>query len=267
MGASSSRPILVIGATGTVGKEVVQALLARGAAVAALVRTQGRAAALPAAVDRITGDLQDAAAVQRAVARAHAVFFVNPHEADEEQYAEHVLAACERAEVRLVFLGVHVGVTGVDVRDIAEVAATLLLDPAYPAGCFPITGPEAVSGPEAAAIWAEALGRPVAYAGDDRAAWTRAITTHLTGHKREDWLKTYKALAKLSGGPNPVELARTTALLGRAPRTYRAYVHDVVAALATPRRDHGAIGAAAGVEGRDAHSRAELHGAPAHRTD
>ncbi len=45
-------------------------------------------------------------------------------------------------------LGVK-GVTQVDVRDIAEIAATLLLDPSHPAGCFPITGPEAVSGPDA----------------------------------------------------------------------------------------------------------------------
>lgn len=92
-------------------------------------------------------------------------------------------------------------------------------------------------GPEAAAIWAEALGRPVVYAGADPGAWRSAITTHLGGQRREDCLKTYEALAKMSGEPKAVELARTTALLGRAPRSYRAYVRDVVAArgLATER--------------------------------
>lgn len=296
------RPILIIGATGTVGREVVRALLARRANVAALLRRRARANALPTGVEVIEGDLGDAAAVHRAVARASAVFFVNPHEPEEETYAEHVLAACEQMQRRLVFLGVHVdarwrwlrgvlratygalfphykrrfrigervfsagtktqlllasaffqndevfqadihnghytqpigmkGVTQVDVRDIAEVAATLLLDPSHPAGCYPLTGPAAVSGPEAAAIWAEALGRPVEYTGHDQDAWRAAITTHLSGHKREDWLKTYKALAKMSGGPNPKELARTTELLGRAPRSYRTYVHDVVASRA-----------------------------------
>ena len=294
-------PILVIGATGTVGREVVRVLTARGADVALLLRPRPRARALPAGVHTFLGDLADAKAVRDAVAASRAVFFVNPHEPDEEIYAEHVLAACERAGKPLVFLGVHVdarwgwtrallraaygtlfphyarrfrigervftaatktqlllasaffqndevfradildgrytqplgekGVTQVDVRDIAEVAATLLLDPSHPAGCFPITGPEAVSGPQAAAIWAEALGRPVEYAGHHRDAWRNAIRTNLDGHKREDWLKTYEALAKTSGEPKSAELARTTELLGRAPRTYRAYVSDLVASL------------------------------------
>ncbi len=297
----TSRPILVIGATGTVGREVLQVLVARGANVTALLRPRPRELAMPTGVRVIAGDLGDELAVQRAVADARAVFFVNPHEPDEETYAEHVVSACEKTQTPLVFLGVHVdarwgwtrallrttygtlfprykrrfrigervftsstktqlllaspffqndevfradilggrytqplgekGLTQVDVRDIAEIAATLLLDPTHPAGCFPITGPEAVSGPEAAAIWAEKLGRSVEYAGRDRDAWRSAIERHLRGHKREDWLKTYEALAKMSGGPKPDELARTTELLGRPPRSYHAYVSDVVASL------------------------------------
>ncbi|HVJ16782.1 MAG TPA: NAD(P)H-binding protein [Polyangiaceae bacterium] len=296
--ALSSRPILVLGATGTVGREVVRALRARDATVLALVRSQASAAALPPGVGATLGDLGDVAAVQGAVGRAGAVFFVNPHEADEELYAENVLSACERAGVRLVFVGVHVdarwkwlrallralygslfphykprfrigervfsagtktqlllaspfyqndevfhpdvlegrytqplgtkGITGVDVRDIGEIAAKLLVEEGHPAGCYPVTGPSPVSGPEAAAIWTEALGRPVTYAGHEPAMWTRAISTRLTGRKREDWLKTYRALAKMSGGPNPVELARTAEMLGRAPYSYRDYVNRVV---------------------------------------
>jgi uncharacterized protein YbjT (DUF2867 family) len=299
----NASPILVIGATGTVGREVVRALTARGADVAVLLRPRPRDQALSPGVRVFVGDLGDGPAVERAVAASRAVFFVNPHEPEEETYAEHVLAACERSQTPLVFLGVHVdarwgwlrallrgaygtlfphyarrfrigervfrartktqlllasaffqndevfradvlqgrytqplgekGVTQVDVRDIAEVAATLLLDPSHPAGCFPITGPEAVSGPQAAATWAEALGRSVEYAGHDRDAWRSAIQTHLRGHKREDWLKTYEALAKMSGAPKPAELARTTELLGRPPRSYRDYVSDAVGALTT----------------------------------
>jgi uncharacterized protein YbjT (DUF2867 family) len=303
--ANNPLPVLVIGATGTVGKEVVRVLLRRGASVTALLRARPRGASLPEAVEVVTGDLGDADAVRRAVERAGVVFFVNPHEAEEETYAEHVLAACEQTNTRLVFLGVHVdarwawlravlrttygaffphykrrfrigerifsaatktqlllasaffqndevfhddilagrytqplgvkGVTQVDVRDIAEVAATVLLDPSHPAGCFPITGPTSVSGPEAAAIWAEALGHEVVYAGHEREAWQNAIRTHLTGHKREDWLKTYEALAKMSGGPDPKELARTTELLGRPPRSYRDYVTDIAVTVAARR--------------------------------
>lgn len=303
---SSSPPVLVLGATGTVGRPVVTALLARGASVTALVRSAASARTLPAGVHAVEGDLGDAAIVQREVDRAGVVFLVNPHDPDEERYVENVVRACERAQVRLVYLGVHVharwrwlrallratlglllfphyarrfragervlrartktqlviasaffqndalfhqdilegrytqplgarGVTQVDVRDIADAAATILLDPDLPRGCFCVTGPEAMSGPRAAAIWASALDRPVVYAGDDRSAWMRAIERHLDGHKREDFLKTYRSLALVSSKPSPAALAQTTALLGRPPRSYGEYVEDVVATMARER--------------------------------
>ncbi|HSC88961.1 MAG TPA: NAD(P)H-binding protein [Polyangiaceae bacterium] len=302
------RPILVIGSTGTVGREVVRALLAKNAEITVLLRPRTRETTPPNGVRVVVGDLDDARTVEHAVAGARAVFFVNPHEPNEERYAENVLSACERTRTPLVFLGVHAdarwgwlrallravygtlfpryrrrlrigervfsaatktqlllaspffqneevfradilkgrytqplgerGVTQVDVLDIAEVAATLLLDATrqdealHPRGCFPLTGPDAVSGPEAAAIWAEMLGRGVEYVGHDGEAWRAAIRQNLHGHKRDDWLKTYETLAKMAGGPKPDELRRTTELLGRAPRGYRAYVADAVAAMA-----------------------------------
>lgn len=92
-----------------------------------------------------------------------------------------------------------------------------------------------MSGPRAAAIWASALDRPVEYAGDDRGAWVHAIEGHLDGHKREDFLKTYRSLALVSSKPSPAALAQTTMLLGRPPRSYGEYVEDVVATMARER--------------------------------
>jgi uncharacterized protein YbjT (DUF2867 family) len=102
------RKILVIGATGTVGREVVRALLERGARVSALVRSPERAALLPAGVTPVLGDLGDAAAVTRALAGMDAAFYVSPHEANEEAICRQFVAACERARCRIVFVGTFI---------------------------------------------------------------------------------------------------------------------------------------------------------------
>lgn len=101
-------PVLVIGATGAIGREVVRALLERGARVRVLVRDPGRAAHLPPEVERVTGTLDATPDVARALHGVQAAFYVSPHEPAEETYARNFLAACEAARVRLVFAGVHI---------------------------------------------------------------------------------------------------------------------------------------------------------------
>lgn len=101
--------LLILGATGTVGGAVARAALTRplgGGTVRALVRSTS-SAALPAGLELVRGDLRDEAALARAVSGVRAVFYASPHEADEEELAERVVAACERAGTRLVFVGVH----------------------------------------------------------------------------------------------------------------------------------------------------------------
>jgi uncharacterized protein YbjT (DUF2867 family) len=98
--------VLVAGATGSIGREVTAALLARGAAVRALVRGPDRVALLPVGVEPVIGDLRDAASVEAALRGVTAALYVSPHDADEELMAEHFVGACERLDVRLVFAGV-----------------------------------------------------------------------------------------------------------------------------------------------------------------
>ncbi|MGZ0150781.1 NAD(P)H-binding protein [Kribbella sp. WER1] len=71
------RTILVTGATGRVGRHVVDGLLAAGVSVRALVRTPERAA-LPPAVELIQGDITDPTAVRRAADGADAAFLLWP---------------------------------------------------------------------------------------------------------------------------------------------------------------------------------------------
>lgn len=100
-------PVLVVGATGQVGREVVAALLARGATVRALLRDPV-GADVPGGVERVRGDLRDPESVRRGLRGAGAALYVSPHETDEHALAEGFVAACEAEGVRLVFVGVHV---------------------------------------------------------------------------------------------------------------------------------------------------------------
>ncbi|MGC4086591.1 MAG: NmrA family NAD(P)-binding protein [Polyangiaceae bacterium] len=99
--------VLVVGATGTVGGAAARALKARGAQVRALVRS-ARSAEKLGEFDCVQADLRDGAQLERALAGVSHAFYVSPHEQDEEQLAAQFVAACERARVRLVFVGVHV---------------------------------------------------------------------------------------------------------------------------------------------------------------
>lgn len=105
--AVPNKPVLVAGATGAVGQEVVRALLEQGAPVRVFVRTPAKVTALPDSVERFVGDMSDREAVERAVRGVHAVFFVTPHDDAEEQIAEYFVTACSREGVRVVYAGVH----------------------------------------------------------------------------------------------------------------------------------------------------------------
>jgi uncharacterized protein YbjT (DUF2867 family) len=128
------------------------------------------------------------------------------------------------------------GLNRVDLRDVGEVAAGILLDPSTPSGTYPVVGPRDVTGPECARVWAQALGRPVRYVGDDDAALEAALAAHLTGFRHDDWLSSLRKLRGFEVHATPEELATTERLLGRAPTDYTEFVRRVVAEHAEPPR-------------------------------
>jgi uncharacterized protein YbjT (DUF2867 family) len=70
--------ILVIGATGNIGRQVVAGLHARGSAVRALSRHPAMASALPDGVELVAGDLTDPDSLQHALTGVDAVFLLWP---------------------------------------------------------------------------------------------------------------------------------------------------------------------------------------------
>ncbi|GJE71106.1 NmrA/HSCARG family protein [Methylorubrum podarium] len=98
--------ILVTGATGTVGRNVVDQLLTRGADVRALVRDTAKAN-LPAGVATVQGDLLDIDAVRGALSGVSTLFLLNAVVPDEFTQALIVLNAAREAGIeRIVYLSV-----------------------------------------------------------------------------------------------------------------------------------------------------------------
>jgi uncharacterized protein YbjT (DUF2867 family) len=75
--------VLVTGATGTVGSELVKALLQRGADVRALARKQPNPGTFPGAVEIALGDLTDPVSVAEAMNGVDKLFLLNGNVADE----------------------------------------------------------------------------------------------------------------------------------------------------------------------------------------
>jgi uncharacterized protein YbjT (DUF2867 family) len=98
--------ILVTGATGTVGRQVVEQLVNRGGDVRALVRDPATAH-LPAGVTLAQGDLLDVDSLRSAFAGVSTLFLLNAVGADEFTQAVTALNVAREAGVeRLVYLSV-----------------------------------------------------------------------------------------------------------------------------------------------------------------
>ncbi|MGY4458911.1 uncharacterized protein YbjT (DUF2867 family) [Bradyrhizobium sp. LB13.1] len=98
--------ILVIGATGTIGRNVVEQLVKRGADVRALARDSAKAN-LPAGVTVVQGDLLDVDSLRSAFKGVSTLFLLNAVVADEFTQALIALNVAREAGVeRVVYLSV-----------------------------------------------------------------------------------------------------------------------------------------------------------------
>jgi uncharacterized protein YbjT (DUF2867 family) len=98
--------ILVTGATGNVGRNVVQQLVNRGADVRALLRDPSKAS-FPAGVEVVQGDLLDVDSLRAAVSGVSTLFLLNGVVADEFTQALIALNVAREAGIeRIVYLSV-----------------------------------------------------------------------------------------------------------------------------------------------------------------
>jgi len=126
------------------------------------------------------------------------------------------------------------GVSMVDIRDIAAAAAAELLrreraPASLPHDVYDLVGPDSLTGESIAAIWSEALGRPVRYGGDDLVTMEQRMKTMLPGWHALDLRLMFQRYQSDGAGAEPAEIERLAGLLGRVPRSYRDFARDAAA--------------------------------------
>lgn len=123
-----------------------------------------------------------------------------------------------------------VGVSRVDVRDIAEAAAIALLQDGHAGKTYDLVGPRPWTGEETAQLWSQTVGKPVRYAGDDLEAWAQQQLQWLPAWLVHDFRHMYAYFQQNGFKATAEEVAALTKLLGHPPRGYEAYVAETSAA-------------------------------------
>lgn len=126
------------------------------------------------------------------------------------------------------------GVAVVDVRDLGEVAALELIRrdrsaDLLPAESVTACGPDSLTGDDLAAAWADALGRPVAYGGDDLDAFEGNMVRYgVPGWMAYDLRLMFRA-TQAYGQVDDGAAERLRDLLGRPLRTYVDFTREAAA--------------------------------------
>ena len=119
------------------------------------------------------------------------------------------------------------GTSMCDVRDIAEAAAITLTERCRRGRTYTIVGPEAVTGPSAAAMWSSELGKTIVYGGHDMTACESAqVRSGMPPWFAYELKLMYQAWQTNGLIATESELAELTQLLGRSPRRYEDFVRD-----------------------------------------
>jgi uncharacterized protein YbjT (DUF2867 family) len=131
-----------------------------------------------------------------------------------------------------------VGISAVDIRDIAEAAAISLMSDEHFGKTYNVNGPAVLSGPRAASIWSKVLGREIKYAGDNLDIFEEQMRKHAPAWAAFDMRMMFQGYLERGFVAEHDDAASLTKLLGHAPRAYEDFANETVRdwqILANPR--------------------------------
>ncbi len=274
---------LIIGGTGTVGKEVVNALLKRNQQIRVLTTSEEKAKKLPSAAEAFIGNLDDISSLEKAFQGIQKVFLLNVQNHNEVQQGLNAIEVAIKTGVeKMVYQSIHnvrkaahiphfqpkirieeaiiasglnytfvapnnfyqndlflneaianynlytqpigaIGLSRVDVRDIAQVVATVLLSDAYSKESIPLAGPDILTGKKTAQILSEKLGYRVNYAGDNLENWAAQAKNWMPEWLVEDLKVMYQFFQEQGLIASQSDLNKLRKVLGREPIRYAAH--------------------------------------------
>jgi uncharacterized protein YbjT (DUF2867 family) len=120
----------------------------------------------------------------------------------------------------------NVGVSVVDIRDIAEAAAIVLTSGEHSGKTYNINGPEVVSGPKAASIWGEVLGKKIQYTGHNMDAFEEQMRKKAPSWSAFDIRMMFEGYLERGFVAEDGDLETLTKLIGHAPRRYEDFARE-----------------------------------------
>jgi uncharacterized protein YbjT (DUF2867 family) len=123
-----------------------------------------------------------------------------------------------------------VGVSTVDVRDIAEATAIALTTAGHEGKTYNLNGPDIVSGLGAAAIWSEVLGKQIKYAGHDMDAFEKQMREKSPAWSAFDIRMMFQGYIERGFVAGDDDIEMLTTLLGHAPRRYIDFARETAVA-------------------------------------
>ena len=125
----------------------------------------------------------------------------------------------------------EVGVSGIDVGDIADAAVNALTDPAHGGRTIPLAGDDLLTGPAAASTYAKHLGHGVRYGGDDLDAWAASMAEHLPGWLVADLRAMFDHFLRHGLRATGADREATRQVLGRPPRRFDDFAAGLADAI------------------------------------
>src|ERR1700680_5121690 len=122
-----------------------------------------------------------------------------------------------------------VGISAVDIRDIAEAAAIALTSDGHFGKTYNLNGPEVLSGPKIASIWSGLLGKEIRYAGDDMDAFEEQMRKRGPSWSAFDIRMMFQGYLERGFVAEAGDVEKLTKLLGHAPRRYEDFAAETVA--------------------------------------
>lgn len=119
-----------------------------------------------------------------------------------------------------------VGVSAVDVRDIAEAAAIVLTSGGHNGKTYNLNGPEVVSGAKAASIWGKVLGKEIRYTGHNMDAFEEQMRKTAPSWSAFDIRMMFEGYLERGFVAEDGDVEKLTKLLGHAPRRYEDFAKE-----------------------------------------
>jgi uncharacterized protein YbjT (DUF2867 family) len=123
-----------------------------------------------------------------------------------------------------------VGVSPVDVRDIAEATAIALTTEGHVGKTYNLNGPDVISGPAAASIWSKALGKEIRYAGHDMDSFEKQLRERGPAWSAFDLRMMFQGYIQRGFAAEDGDIETLTKLLGHTPRKYADFAGEAARA-------------------------------------